>query len=218
MQNLKNEGKKRSTSKYANNCAHSLVVLILCVFGTCRAFLVPVEVFLTWCPHVDFSCAPCLFASRALELMLAQFLPLILMGYAVRPVQRLSCDRHPDHSHRHHIDSWQRSYGFYIFTKSYDSMEISGEDGQTNSAGARPTGRDLQQHQEWWNQMPMPDDQMQEPDWWNQTHLPSHHFGEQERSGRRPAPADSTEASASDADAADEHSLSLWSTFGKQCA
>ena len=45
MQNLKTEGKKISTSKYVNNCAHSLVVLVLCVFGTCRAFLVPVEVF-----------------------------------------------------------------------------------------------------------------------------------------------------------------------------
>ena len=41
-----------------NNCAHSLAVLVLCVFGTCRAFLVPAEVFVTWCPHVDFSCAP----------------------------------------------------------------------------------------------------------------------------------------------------------------
>ena len=41
-----------------NNCAHSLVVLVLCVFGTCRAFLVPIEVFLTWCPQADFSCAP----------------------------------------------------------------------------------------------------------------------------------------------------------------
>ena len=44
-------------------------------------------------------------------------------------------------------------------------------------------------------QMPLPDDQMQESDWWNQTHVPSHRFGEQERSGRRPAPADSSEAS-----------------------
>ena len=73
-------------------------------------------------------------------------------------------------------------------------MEFSGEDDQPNSAGARPTGRDLQQ-QEWWNQMPLPDDQMQEPDWWNQTHVPSHHSGEQERNGLRPTPADSTEVS-----------------------
>ena len=41
-----------------DNCAHPLVVLVLCVFGKCRAFFVPAEVFLTWCPHVDFSCAP----------------------------------------------------------------------------------------------------------------------------------------------------------------
>ena len=41
-----------------NNCAHSLVVLVLCVFGICRAFFVLVEVLLTRCPHVDFSCAP----------------------------------------------------------------------------------------------------------------------------------------------------------------
>ena len=48
-------------------------------------------------------------------------------------------------------------------------MEFSGEDDQSNSAGAHPTGSDLQQQQEWWNQTPLPDDQMQEPDWWNQT-------------------------------------------------
>ena len=40
-----------------NNCAHTLVVLVLCVFGTCRAFLLA-EVFLTRCPFVKFSCAP----------------------------------------------------------------------------------------------------------------------------------------------------------------
>ena len=60
-------------------------------------------------------------------------------------------------------------------------MEFSGEDDQTNSAGVHSTGRDLQQRQEWWNQMPLHDDQMQEPDWWNQTHVPSQYFGEQER-------------------------------------
>ena len=114
-------------TEIVNNRAHSLVVLVLCVFGTCRAFRVPA--------------------------------------------------------------------GFYMFTKSYDSMEFSGEDDQSNSAGAHPTGSDLQQQQEWWNQTPLPDDQMPEPDWWNQTHVSSHHFGEQERSGRRPAPADSTQAS-----------------------
>ena len=50
-------------------------------------------------------------------------------------------------------------------------MEFSGEDDQANSAGAPPTGIDLQQQQEWWNQTLLPDDQMQEPDWWNQTHV-----------------------------------------------
>ena len=64
---------------------------------------------------------------------------------------------------------------FYVFTKSYDSMEISGEDDQ--ECGARPTGRDLQQEQ----------------DWWNQTHVPSRQVGEQERSVQGPAPADSSE-------------------------
>ena len=48
----------------------TLVVLVLCVFGTCRAFLLA-EVFLTRCP---FHVHPCLFASRALELVSAQFL------------------------------------------------------------------------------------------------------------------------------------------------
>ena len=43
-------------------------------------------------------------------------------------------------------------------------MEITGEDDQTNNAGARPTGRDPQQQQEWWTQTPLPDDQTQEQD------------------------------------------------------
>ena len=71
-------------------------------------------------------------------------------------------------------------------------METSGDDDQTNSAGARPTGRDLQQQQEWWTQTP--DDQTQEQDWWDQTHVPSREVGEQERSEHRPAPTDSSEA------------------------
>ena len=45
------------------------------------------------------------------------------------------------------------------------------------------------------NQTPLPDDHTREPDWWNQTHVPSHHFEEQERSGRWPAPADAMENS-----------------------
>ena len=69
-------------------------------------------------------------------------------------------------------------------------MEFSGEDDQTNSAGAPPTGRDLQQQQEWWNLMPLPDDQM--------------------RSICSTFP--------SDADAADERSLSRRGAFGRQCA
>ena len=55
-----------------NNCAHTLVVLVLCIFGTCRAFLLA-EVFLTRCLLSSFHVHPCLFASRALELMSAQF-------------------------------------------------------------------------------------------------------------------------------------------------
>ena len=73
-------------------------------------------------------------------------------------------------------------------------MEISGENDQTNSAGARPTGRYFQQQQEWWTQAHLPDDLTQEQDWWNQTHVPSRQVGEQERSEHRPAPADSSEA------------------------
>ena len=73
-------------------------------------------------------------------------------------------------------------------------MEISGEDDQTNSAGARPTGRDLQQQQEWWTQTHLPDEQTQEQDWRNQTHVPSRQVGEQERSDQQPVPADSSEA------------------------
>ena len=58
--NGRHASKSQNQKKFqdaVNNCAHSLVVLVLCVSGTCRAFLVPAEVFLTWCPHVDFSCA-----------------------------------------------------------------------------------------------------------------------------------------------------------------
>ena len=71
-------------------------------------------------------------------------------------------------------------------------MEFSGEDDQSNSAGAYSTGSGLQQQQQEW---PLPDDQTREPDWWNQTHVPCHHFEEQERSGRWPAPADAMENS-----------------------
>ena len=74
--NLKNQKKFWEAG---NNCEHPLVVLVLCVFGTCRAFVVPAEVFHTWCPHVDFSRAPVFVSLRALELMSVQFLPLILM-------------------------------------------------------------------------------------------------------------------------------------------
>ena len=98
-------------------------------------------------------------------------------------------------------------------------MEFSGEDDQSNSAGAYSTGSGLQQQQqEWRNQTLLPDDQTREPDWWNQTHVPSHHFEEQERSGRWPAPADARSTFPSDADAADEHSLSRRGAFGKQRA
>ena len=90
-------------------------------------------------------------------------------------------------------------------------MEISGEDDQTNSAGARPAGRDLQQQQEWWTQTHLPDDQTQEQDWWSQTHVPSRQVGEQERCEHQPAPADSSEVPraicstfSSDADGAHE--------------
>ena len=66
-----------------NNCVHPLVVLVLCVFGTCRAFLVPTEGFFSHAVlMLIFRVHPCLFASRALELMSAQFLPLIVMLYA----------------------------------------------------------------------------------------------------------------------------------------
>ena len=61
-----------------NNCAHTLVVLVLCVFGTCRAFLLA-EVFSHGVLLSSFHVHPCLFASRALELVSAQFLSLILM-------------------------------------------------------------------------------------------------------------------------------------------
>ena len=63
----------------SNNCAHTLVVLVLCVFGTCRAFLLA-EVFLSHGVLLSsFHVHPCLFASRAQELVSAQLVSLILM-------------------------------------------------------------------------------------------------------------------------------------------
>ena len=48
---------------FVNNCEHQLVELVLCVFGTCRAFVVPAEVFHTWCSYADFfSCAGVCFS------------------------------------------------------------------------------------------------------------------------------------------------------------
>ena len=43
---------KISTFDGVNNWEHPLVVLVLCVFGTCRAVVVPAEV----CSHMLFSC------------------------------------------------------------------------------------------------------------------------------------------------------------------
>ena len=71
--------RSRWRSYCVNNCEHPLSVLVLCVFGTCRAFVVLAEALHTWCPHVDFCSAPVFVSLRALELMSAQFLPLILM-------------------------------------------------------------------------------------------------------------------------------------------
>ena len=73
------EQRRREGSSFVNNCVHPLVVLVSCVFGTCRAFVVLAEVFHTWCPHVYFSCAPVFVCFKGLELLSAQFLPLILM-------------------------------------------------------------------------------------------------------------------------------------------
>ena len=64
----------------------------------------------------------------------------------------------------------------HVFTNSYDSMEISGEDDQTNSAGARPTGRDLQQEQageqEWSAHAPTPGDLTDMQEWFVQPSPP----------------------------------------------
>ena len=126
--------------------------------------------FFTHGPLVDFSHHSVFVSLRALELMSAQFLPLIFdVTSFARRVRRLSRDRRCENNNRHHIDSWQRSYGFYVFTKRYDSMEISGEDDQTNSVGARSTGRDLQQEQageqEWSAQAPTPADLTEAHEW-----------------------------------------------------
>ena len=57
-----------------NNCEHPLVVLVFCVFGTCRAFFVPAEFFFT---HgvlmLILLVHPCLFLSRPLRLRLRSF-------------------------------------------------------------------------------------------------------------------------------------------------
>ena len=60
--NLKNQKKFWEA---VNNCEHPWVVLVLCVFGTCRA--------------VNVLAAPVFASLRALELLSPQCLPLILM-------------------------------------------------------------------------------------------------------------------------------------------
>ena len=42
---------------FVNNCVHTLAVLVLCIFSTCRAFR-HLEVFLSRCSFVKFLCAP----------------------------------------------------------------------------------------------------------------------------------------------------------------
>ena len=57
-----------------NNCAHTLVVLVLCIFGTCRAFLLA-EVFLTRCPFCQFfMCTRVCLPQEPLNLCLRSFL------------------------------------------------------------------------------------------------------------------------------------------------
>ena len=57
-----------------NNCAHTLVVLVLCIFDTCRAFLL-VEVFLTRCPFCQgFMCTRVCLLRGPLSLCLRSFL------------------------------------------------------------------------------------------------------------------------------------------------
>ena len=67
------QGTMSKGSQFVNTCAYTLVVFVLCIFGTSRAFFLA-EVFLTRCPFLSsFHVHPCLFASRALELVSAQF-------------------------------------------------------------------------------------------------------------------------------------------------
>ena len=57
-----------------NNCAHTLVVLVLCIFSTCRAFR-PDEVFLSRCPFCQvFICTRVCLPQGPLSLCLRSFL------------------------------------------------------------------------------------------------------------------------------------------------
>ena len=88
-----------------NNCEHALVVLVLCVFGTCRAFVVLAEVFHTRCLFVDFSHQSVFVSLRVLEHMSAQFPPFDFDVTSIaRRVRRLSRDQRCENNHRHHID------------------------------------------------------------------------------------------------------------------
>ena len=163
---------------------------------------------------------PCLFLSGPLSLCLRSFFLSFRCDELCPPCAVLSRDRRCDNNHRHHIDSWWLSYGFYVFTKSYDSMEISGEDDQTNSAGARPTGRDLQQQQEWWTRKHLLMIRRK-----SKTGGIKHTCQVvklESRSGVskgphllfRGSPRVIRSTFSSDADAAHEYSWSLWRTFG----
>ena len=60
--------------EYVNDCAHTLVVLVLCIFGTCRAFLLA-KVFLTRCLFCQvFMCTRVCLSQGPLSLCLRSFL------------------------------------------------------------------------------------------------------------------------------------------------
>ena len=89
-----------------NNCEHPLVVLVLCVFGTCRAFVVPAEVF----SHMVSSCRffqctrVCFSQGFSAFVCAVSSFDFDVPSFA-RLVRYCPRDRRCDNNHRHHIES-----------------------------------------------------------------------------------------------------------------
>ena len=157
-----------------NNCEYPLVVLVLCIFGTCRAFVVPAEVFHTCVLMLIFLVHSWVFflkGPRAYVCAVSSFDFDVLT--AARCVRSSYCDHH----HKHNT-AFISTVGSGATLSTYSRRVTT-----LRRSVVQMTRRTVRGHVRL----------EQEQDWWNQTHVPSHQVGEQERSEQRSAPVDSSE-------------------------